>query len=187
MKLVSEIREGIFIGWDAIWANKLRSVLATLGIVIGVVTVTSMATAIAGLHAAFLKSISALGGDVFHVSRVDWLTDTHEKWLENRKRPRLTLREARQLAERLTLVQAVAPVANANAPVSFENRASQTIGVVGTTQHYLLTAGVALEEGRFLSPAEVEGGRPVCVLGAEIAENLFPDGAALGKRIRLGP
>ncbi len=187
MKFVSEIREGLFIGWDAIAANKLRSALATLGIVIGVVTVTAMATAISGLHGAFLNSISALGGDVFHVSRVDWLTDTREKWLENRKRPRLTIREARELAERLTLARAVAPVANANAPVSFENRDAQNIGVVGTTAEYVLTAGIDLAEGRFLSPAEVEGGRPVCVLGAEIAANLFRDKEVLGKRIRVGP
>ena len=72
MNLFAEIREGFGISWDAIRANKMRSVLTTLGIVIGIVTVTLMGTAIEGLNRAFLKSISALGADVFYVQRYNW-------------------------------------------------------------------------------------------------------------------
>ena len=86
MNLFVEIREGFGISWDAIRANKMRSVLTTLGIVIGIVTVTLMGTAIEGLDRAFLKSISALGADVFYVQRNNWMTRTWEAWLKERNR-----------------------------------------------------------------------------------------------------
>ena len=69
MNFLTEIREGFGISWAAIRANKLRSILTTLGIVIGIVTVTLMGTAIEGLNQSFLKSISSLGADVFYVDR----------------------------------------------------------------------------------------------------------------------
>ncbi len=64
MKLLAEIREGIGISWAAIRANKMRSVLTTLGIIIGIVTVTLMGTAIEGLNRSFLNTISFIGADV---------------------------------------------------------------------------------------------------------------------------
>ena len=72
MTLINEIKEGILISWDTLRANKMRSALTTLGIVIGVVTVTLMGTAIDGLDGAFRQSISAIGADVFYVSRSAW-------------------------------------------------------------------------------------------------------------------
>ena len=72
MNLLTELKEGLGISWGAIRANKMRSVLTTLGIVIGIVTVTLMGTAIDGLNRAFLKSISVIGADVLYVQRFDW-------------------------------------------------------------------------------------------------------------------
>src|SRR5688572_7800318 len=78
MNLLSEFKEGMGISWDAIRANKMRSLLTTLGIVIGVVTVTLMGTAIEGLNRAFMKSISFIGADVLYVQRFSWFNHSHE-------------------------------------------------------------------------------------------------------------
>src|SRR5690242_13823807 len=86
MNLLSEIKEGLGISWGAIRANKMRSILTTLGIVIGVVTVTLMGTAITGLDRAFLKNISTIGADVFYVERFDWFAGSHEAWMKMQKR-----------------------------------------------------------------------------------------------------
>ena len=68
MKFVfDEFKEGMAIAFAAIRANKMRSVLTTLGIVIGIVSVTLMGTAIEGLNRAFNKSIASLGSDVLYV------------------------------------------------------------------------------------------------------------------------
>ena len=65
MNFLSEIREGLGISWAALRANKMRSVLATLGIIIGILTVTLMGAAINGLNQAFIRNVSALGANVF--------------------------------------------------------------------------------------------------------------------------
>ncbi len=186
MNLFAEIREGFGISWDAIRANKLRSVLTTLGIIIGIVTVTLMGATITGLDRAFLKSISALGADVFYVQRNDWLTRTQEDWLKQQKRRPFRVAEVEALAGQLTLAAAVAPTAEVNPPVKYKNRSGSSVTVIGTTEEYLRTSGVGVEQGRFLSAADAAGGRPVCVIGAQVATNLFQNESPLGNRIRIG-
>ncbi|MGD0017502.1 MAG: ABC transporter permease, partial [Verrucomicrobiia bacterium] len=107
MNLLAEFREGFGISWAAIRANKMRSVLTTLGIVIGIVTVTLMGATITGLDRAFIKSISSLGADVFYVQRFNWMTHTYEDWLKQQKRRPIRLVEAEALAGQLTLAAAV--------------------------------------------------------------------------------
>ncbi len=72
MNLAREFGEGLKISFHAIFANKLRSGLTTLGIVIGIVTVSLMAMAIEGLRQSFIRSISALGADVFYIEKFPW-------------------------------------------------------------------------------------------------------------------
>src|SRR5512144_2339509 len=109
MKLTTELREGTRIALGAIRANTMRSVLATLGIVIGIVTVTLMGTAITGLNRAFLRSISSLGTDVLHVSRFSWFMNSHSEWLKVQNRQEITLAQVSALEDQLTLASAIAP------------------------------------------------------------------------------
>src|SRR5512140_2973564 len=102
MNLLTELREGLNISWGAIRANKMRSVLTTLGIVIGVVTVTLMGTAIEGLNRAFLQNISFIGADVLYVSRFDWFIDSYEDWTKAQKRRPITLAQVNALEKQLT-------------------------------------------------------------------------------------
>jgi putative ABC transport system permease protein len=186
MKFLAEIREGFGISWNAIRANKMRSVLTTLGIVIGIVTVTLMGTVIEGLNRSFLKSISSLGADVFYVQRFSWLNTTQEEWQKQQKRRPIRLVEAQALANQLTLAEAVVPTVDINAPLKYKNRSASTVTVLGTTEAYLHTSGVGVSQGRFLSAADAEGGRPVCVIGTQVATNLFQQEPPLGNKIKIG-
>ncbi len=186
MNFFLELGEGLRIAWDAIRANKLRSMLTTLGIIIGVVTVTLMGTVIDGLNRAFQNSIAILGTDTFYVSRAGWFIESYEEWQRLGSRPQLTLRQSRQIRDLLPPSRFVAPVADTRAPVRFGDRRSDSVQVIGSTEQLAFTAGFTIAEGRFLSTEEVEGGRPVCVLGAEVATNLFPRASALGHRVTVG-
>ena len=185
MKFVAEIREGLGISWNALRANKLRSVLATLGIVIGVLTVTLMGAAINGLNQAFIRNVSALGADVFYVSRYKWFNDSYEDWLDTRKRPSIDLAEAEALAQQLTLSDAVAPTADNGDSVKYKNRSASSVDIIGTTEAYLQTSGVDVTQGRFLTAADAQGGQPVCIIGNDVATNLFRNDAPLGERIKI--
>ena len=187
MNLLTELKEGLAISWSAIRANTMRSVLTTLGIVIGIVTVTLMGTALEGLNGAFLKAISSIGADVLFVSREDWSGgDTEAEWLRIQKRPHLTIEQASALERDLTLARAVTPLAFDQRMLKYEKRSAGGVQIIGSTDQLLLTGGISIADGRFLSAADAEGGRPMCVIGSTVATNLFPRESPLGKRIIIG-
>src|SRR5258708_7571839 len=183
MNLFSEFREGLGISWGAIRANKMRSILTTLGIVIGIVTVTLMGAAITGLDQAFLRNISTIGADVLYVERFEWFAEGHEAWMKMQKRPKITLAQANALRELLSMAKAVAPVADSEEKVRYKKRASSSVHIIGTTDQYSQTTSVGLSQGRFMTPGEAAGGRPVCILGSEVAANLFQRASPLGNRV----
>ncbi len=183
MNLLGEIFRGLPMALEAVRANKLRSTLATLGIVIGVFTVTLMATAITGLQTAFKTSISAIGSDVLYIQRFAW--GPSEDWWKVRARQRITLAEARRLEERATLAQAVSFESGSGGTVTYRDRSASGVIIMGNTASSAFVRGLLVKEGRFLSEAEVEGARPVCVIGNDLAERLFPNEDALGEWVKL--
>ena len=186
MNFLTEIREGFGISWAAIRANKLRSILTTLGIVIGIVTVTLMGTAIEGLNQSFMNSISTLGADVFFVSRDAWFNNNDSDWRKGQRRRPLKLADASKLIGQLELSSAIAPVAQSGTRVEFERRNSGRVQIIGTTEQYAITSGVGISAGHFFSAEEAAGGRPVCVIGTQVSSNLFGAGSPLGQRIKIG-
>src|SRR5580698_355179 len=106
MNFLLEIKEGLSIAWDAIRANKMRSVLTTLGIIIGIVTVTAMGTAIDALNRAFHESISILGADVLFVSRSTWGPRNYQQWVDENKRRDISRVQTREIEQEMSLANA---------------------------------------------------------------------------------
>ncbi len=186
MNIFIEVKEGLSIAWDAIRANTMRSVLTTLGIIIGIVTVTAMATAIDALDRAFHDSISILGADVLFVSRITWADHTYEQWIAENKRRDITRQQAREVEEQMSMAEAVAPVVVMYQSVWYKNQSTSRVQIIGSTDQFLTTSGFAINAGRFLTEGEAEGGRPVCVIGNDVATNLFQRESPLGKKIKVG-
>ena len=183
MDFLRELGEGLAISFRAIRANKMRSVLTTLGIVIGIVSVTLMATAIEGVNRAFDKSASAFGTDVLYVQRFPWVSN--EDWASFRNRRQLETSYASQIERQSMMADAVAPVVATRRRATYRDNSTEDAFVTGTTHEYLNAAGVILEDGRFFTAEESAGGRPVCAIGATVAENLFPREDPIGKTIRV--
>ncbi len=185
MKFFGEIFESFGISFDAVRANKMRSTLATLGIVIGIVTVTLMGSAINGLNKAFIKSISSLGADVMYVSRNDWFNQNYDSWTRSQKRRPIRLKEAELLTQKLSMAAAIAPEIDDEEDVKYKTRSATDVQIIGTTEAYLQTAGVNIAEGRFLTAADGEGSQPVCVIGADVVTNLFHGESPIGLHIKV--
>src|SRR5262249_42922127 len=81
---------------------------------------------------------------------------------------------------------AVAPDAETDMTIQYKKRTSNNTTVIGTTEEYLDTTSIVIAQGRFLTPAEIQGGRPVCVIGWSVATNLFPLGPAVGSKVTIG-
>ena len=184
MYFFTELKEGLIISFRAIRANKMRSVLTTLGIIIGIVSVTLMSTAIEGINRAFDKSAAAFGTDVLYVQKWPWVSN--DDWSTIRNRRNLEVKYAAKIQRQVTLCDAVAPVVATRRRVTYGNNSTEDAFVSGTTNEYLLASGSTLADGRFMTAEESAGGRPVCAIGATIAENLFPMEDPIGKTIRVG-
>jgi putative ABC transport system permease protein len=85
----------------------------------------------------------------------------------------------------LTLAAAVAPEAGQYETVKYKTRSASLVSIVGTTEAYLQTSGVGVAQGRFLTAADAKGGQPICVIGSDVATNLFRGESPLGARIKI--
>ena len=183
MNLGREIGEGIRISISAIFANKLRSALTALGIVIGILTVSLMAMAIEGMRQKFVRSISALGADVFYIEKFPW--ERTQAWWKIRNRRDFAMADAKTIQRESTHALALSVENSITLPVRYKERSSTGVWICGNNEQSALVRQLTVREGRFFSEAEVAGARPVCVLGAEIADKLFPQGGAVGERIQI--
>src|SRR5262249_8894081 len=116
-------------------------------------------------------------------SRFAWFTHTEADWQRQQKRNQITLEQAKVIEREMTQALAVAPVVNMTLAVSYKNHSSASVQIIGTTDQFLLTSGFNVGRGRFLSASEASGGRPVCVIGTDVARNLFDREDPLGKQI----
>jgi putative ABC transport system permease protein len=102
------------------------------------------------------------------------------------KRPEITLSQIDSLGEKYTLASAIAPYSSTRQTVKYDKHRASDVLIFGTTDQYPLTGSVSTADGRFFSAFESEQGRQVCVLGSEIATNLFPAESPIGKKISIG-
>lgn len=166
-----------------IWANKLRALLTTLGIIIGIVSVTAMFTTINGIERGFDRSMAMLGTNVINVVRIPDFTN---EWWRYRNRPRITEDIAVAIAERSEYIEAVAPVAFAMHSVQYQDQRLGNVFLRASTPALAEVSNLDLEQGRFYSDQENQAARHVCVVGIDVAESLFPVGSPIGKHIRVG-
>jgi putative ABC transport system permease protein len=183
MKLLAEIREGIIISLNSIRANKVRSFLATLGIVIGITTVTILQTAIEGINNAFEKSIAAVGADVLYVQKFEWFGK--EDWEVYRNRRDINWQEYEYFEDNIQSAESVSPTVGTSANITYKDFSNENTFIMGTTEEYQATTGMEVEEGRFFTNRESEGGWNVCVIGFDIRDALFPGIDPIGKIIQI--
>ncbi|GAB5521071.1 MAG: ABC transporter permease [Rhodothermales bacterium] len=178
--------EGLRIAARAIWSNRLRSILTTLGIIIGIVSVTSMVTVINGVEQDFEQEMSELGADVLYIEKWPWVSGPGFKWWEYVNRPNIRedLAEAINARSRYTL--AAVPVAQTSRTLRYSDKNVSGVQVQGSSADYPVVHTVELASGRFYTEIENRNNRYVAVIGAGVAEQLFPIEEPLGKEIRIG-
>ena len=187
-KNVLGLGEGIAIALEAIWANKLRAFLTVLGNIIAVTSIILVVSIIQGLDAEVSDIFSSQGTDVFSVVRSSELFSQLDE-RQARGNPRITRADAAMLREEGTTFGAVVERAQRAAAVEYRDVSLDRVGVAGMSHEYNLTDTYGIEAGRYFSLLEGRRNRSVAVLGADIAEQLFPGlppGAAIDKRIRIG-
>lgn len=183
-RFLFEIKEGLLISLKAIRANKARSILTTLGIVIGICSVALMSTAITGIDQAFESGISALGSDNLYIDKWEWFSDT-EFW-KVRNRRNLRLKEYNRFRDMVTLPAAVAPNILTRKKIYQGDKFVKDVLITGTTDEYVDTTNFDFQSGRFFTPVESKGARHVVVLGSDVGENLFDLENPVDRYVKIG-
>ena len=174
--------ENLSISLSAVFANKTRSILTALGIIIGVFSVTMMGTLISGLDKTFESSMSMLGRDILYISRYEWFGDM--EWWEVRNRPRMRTEYVQKVKQRSKYALAVAPVMQRGASLSYGEKETRT-EIFGTNVDYMKTISANIVEGRFFSQNEDRSGSRVTIIGFGIKEAFFGEKDPIGKYIKI--
>ena len=187
--VANEALESFRIAFNVIRAHKMRSVLTALGVIIGIIAVTLMGSAIAGIEVGFERSIAVIGDDLLYVEKWPW--HHVDDWWNYRNRRRIETRHAEELNRIIEatpnseLIVAV-PTLNTSRPVKFGDMEVRGVFTQGTNHDFLLTSTSSFKEGRFMTEAESRGGHNVVILGYDVAEALFPNQPALDKTVLIG-
>lgn len=184
MKSLSELSEAFRIALNAIKANKLRGILTTLGIIIGIMAVATTMAAANGLANDFRESISAIGSDVFYVTKMPWIFTGN--FFEYRNRPELTMKDSEKLESRLVNARAVNPTTGTRKHVKYQSQVLEDVRIIGTSDKYVIVTDGTPEFGRFMTYSDVQFRKRVCVIGSEIKEKLFKNIDPINKKIRIG-
>ncbi len=184
-----EIRDAIAMGLGSLRANKLRSALTILGVMIGVASVIGLASIIDGLNSAVEGEIDTFGSNIIDIDRFPPGTDWDELTDAERNRPYMTTGEAEAIRDNCPTVEGVAPQNHYWAPggntIKYSNRKVSNVRYHGTWPDYLKVRDRNIIEGRFLSEIDVQTRAMVCVLGSKVAGSLFEDEPAIDKEVRL--
>lgn len=173
--------------WKALGVNKLRSILTTSGITIGIFSIISVMTAIAALQTSIETGLTFLGANTFQFSKYPTGINVwgDEKYRNRRSIDYQTyLKFVRLIGDQ---VEVICPkVWDDSTQGVFENRKTNpNIQLCGTTRDFLAANNYKIGEGRNLSGEDVEFSRSVCVVGQQLVQRLFPQGHAVGATIKL--
>ena len=180
------ISEAIKIALLSLWANKLRSALTLLGVVIGVAAVIAVVTFVNGINSYVAERIFNLGADVFIMFKVSPAVTNVEHFIEGQKRKDLTMDDYRAVREGCKLCAYVGAYArNESGHVKYGEQALSDTMVQGMTPSVAVTQDIDIDSGRMLGESDLENDAPVAVVGTDIEETLMPGVDPIGKEIRV--
>jgi len=187
-RLLYELTESFRIAFAQIRANKMRSTLTALGVIIGIVAVTLMGTAIRGIDVGFDRSLAMLGDDILYVQKWPW--GGVEDWWNYANRPPYKIEDAATLnriveATTNSQIALAVPVAQRNSTLKANGLRVNGVYTMGTSANYSELSSVDYVEGRLFNETEANSGRQVCVLGYDVADALFAGRSPLDETVRI--
>ncbi len=178
--------EGFLFALDSLRSNKLRTFLSLLGITIGIFAIITVFTITDSLNRNIRSSIASLGENVVFIQKWPWAFGGDYPWWKYMNRPIVSVKEAEELKHRLSLAEAVCFNASGAWPVRFKGNAVENTEVVMIGKDYDKVRTFEIADGRYLSEGELSSGKAVCVIGSNIAENLFESIDPIGREVTVG-
>src|SRR5437762_13527019 len=188
----SDILENLWMALNTLRANKLRSFLTVIGVIIGVVTVMLIASIIAGVDTAVTKEVESFGTRSMYISKYNPGIHVGRLSHEERMRKPLTYEDAIALSKLPTVETAVPFLEITNnffgqkIMVSGGGKTSASVALQGTLPDFEKAGTQVIAQGRFFSQFENDQNESVCVVGSTVADDFFKFGSPVEQTLKIG-
>ncbi len=175
--------EVIKIAWQSILANKLRSFLTMLGVIIGVAAVIVMVAISAGTEATISEAINGLGSNLVFISSA--FSRGGPAGGPQPSSGGLVYDDMLVIRERISGVAGVTVEQQTSVTIKYNNTTLEDVMMIGATPDFTVVRDVQVSEGRFYNDTELERASKVVVLGKTIAEELFGESDPIGQTVTV--
>ena len=186
---LASLWEAFLVAAASLRANKLRTSLTLMGIVVGVTAVIAVVTIIKGLDKTVAQTFSSQGSTVFTISKKPQIIKSREEFIQFNKRKDVTRDDAAAIGRLCTSCWRVGVAANALETIKYADQKAENVRVRGVTPTTMFDIdGVTIDAGRIWTEGEGDAGREICVVGPDLLKNLFGGAAAdtaVGQEIRI--
>ncbi|HUB28993.1 MAG TPA: ABC transporter permease [Terracidiphilus sp.] len=181
MKLI----EAFKLALQSLWANKLRSILTLIGVVMGVASVIMVITLVNGANRYVSTKLSGYGADVFTVTRFPSVIFSAEEYLSYQKRKIIRIEDYEAIKDGCSDCTEVGAMLNKSTNVVANGHSSDNTSVRGYTWTMLSLNNIDIALGRGFTPADDEHATKNVIIGYDIVDNLLGEGDPIGKEIRV--
>ena len=178
-------RESLKIALQSLWANKMRSILTLIGVVIGVASVIMIVTMINGVNKYVATKVYGYGADVFTASQMPQVILTSDEYLKYQKRKILRMDDYEAVKDECTACVAVGAEISKSGNVVSQHQSATNVSIRGWTTDMLTMYNFNIDQGRSFTPTELEHDAKVAVIGYDIVDNVLGTGDPIGKEIRV--
>ncbi len=188
MLILRLIVESFRFAYNSLVVNQLRTFLSLLGITIGIFCIISVFTIIDSLERTIRDSMSKLGSNVIYIQKWPWTPPPGESeypWWKYMNRPVPTLSETQEILRRSDLSQYAVFNYGFNRTIQNGSNTAENVEITGSSSGLIETWSLKISNGRPLTEQEITSGSSFAMLGAGIAEQLFPDVSPVGKSVKV--
>ena len=181
-----QFTEALKLALQSLWANKMRTILTLIGVVMGVASVIMVITLVNGANSYVSTKLVSHGADVFTVQQMPGVIFSAEEYFKYQKRKILRIEDYEAIRDGCTECSDVGVRLGRNGSVVFNGHSSTDTGIRGITWTMIALDNMDIALGRGFTPADDEKATHSVIVGYDIVDNLLGDGDPIGKEIRVG-
>ncbi|MBU8892384.1 MAG: ABC transporter permease [Bacteroidales bacterium] len=187
MLFLNLLKESFLFAINALKVNRLRTLLTLLGITIGIFAIISVFTILDSLENTIRTSLSSLGDDIIYVQKWPWAPPPGEEfaWWEYLNRPLPSVKEYEQIKKRSEKAEIVNFAASALRNIKYKNNTAEDAIIWANSHEFEKIRSFELEDGRYFTPFESVAGKNICLIGHQLAKDLFQGAKPVGKEIKI--
>ena len=178
-------RESFLFAFSSVVVNKLRTFLSLFGITIGIVSIISVFTVFDWMENSIRTSIESLGDNTIYVQKWPWAPSADTKYWDMVKWPAPSTDDYNALLKRSSLAEAICYTVGSGEPVKYRGNVASGAYMMAVTHDYENVRSFEIEKGRYFTQSESAAGKPVAIIGAEMAQRLFDNVEPVGKNITI--